>query len=151
MTNGHPAAGRSPSGIDRLKVTSVVPTGAGGPAGVAVIDRQWDDTWYLGAAIAKRFGDSALLTMGLKYDSSPVDSKDRQTSLPVDEQIRFAFGALHDLSDKTTLGLSFEYVNLGKADVNQNTVKGQYSQNAMYLFALNLNWKQLPWSGKLTF
>lgn len=111
----------------------------------------WKDTWYGAVGVEVRATDRTIVQTGLRYDSSPVDSKDRQTSLPVDEQIRFAFGALHDLSDKTTLGLSFEYVNLGKADVNQNTVKGQYSQNAMYLFALNLNWKQLPWSGKLTF
>ena len=50
---------------NRLAVTT-----SAGRTGGTVINRQWDDAWYLGGAIEKRFGDADQLTLGLKYDSS---------------------------------------------------------------------------------
>jgi long-chain fatty acid transport protein len=108
------------------------------------------DTWYGAIGFALKASDRVTVQTGVRYDSSPLDSKDRTASLPIDEQIRFGLGTLHDLSDTLTLGMAFEYVDLGKADLNNSAVVGSYNRNSLYLFALNLNWKQLPWSGRLS-
>lgn len=118
--------------------------------GSADVPLGWKDTWYAGVGFELRANERTIVQTGVRYDSSPVDANDRTAALPVDEQIRFGLGALYDLSDATTLGIGFEYVNLGKADINKPTLVGSYTSNEMYLLSLNVNWKRLPWSGKLT-
>ena len=59
-------------------------------------------------------------------------------------------GALYDWSENLRLGLSFNWVDLGNAPVNNIRVKGKYRDNDLYIFGLSLHWKKLPWSGKAT-
>jgi len=72
------------------------------------------DTYKIGFGANYRIVDDWLLQTGLSYDTSALKNKDRTTALPVDEQIRFAFGAQHDLNETTTLGLNFVFANLCK-------------------------------------
>ncbi len=92
-----------------------------------------------------------LLQTGLMFDTSALKNKSRTTALPVDEQIRFAFGFQHDLNDALTLGASFVYVNLGGGEVRTASVRGDYQDNDLFLLGVTLAFKRLPWSGKLSF
>jgi hypothetical protein len=58
---------------------------------------------------------------------------------------------LHDYTEHTQLGFAFNYVNLGKAKVDQSTVSGHYDDNELFIFALNVNFSKLPWSGRAQF
>jgi long-chain fatty acid transport protein len=56
------------------------------PAGVQVtVDRQWDDTWNIGAAYAQKLDTESFYTLGIAYESSPVKDKHRTFDFPVDE------------------------------------------------------------------
>jgi len=109
------------------------------------------DTFKLGLGANYRLNRDWLLQTGVMYDSSALDNKDRTAALPIDEQIRFAIGAQHDLSDSVVLGLSFVYINLGAGEVRQATLRGDYDRNHFFVFGMSLSFKELPWSGKATF
>lgn len=109
------------------------------------------DTYKVGVGANYRLSDQWLLQTGVTYDSSALRNKDRITALPVDEQIRFALGAQHDLSESLTMGLSFVYLNLGQGEVRTATVQGDYKRNDVFVIGLNLAYKSLPWSGRLSF
>ena len=90
--------------------------------------------------------DEWLFQTGFAYDSSALDDSDRTVAFPIDRQIRLAVGALYDWSESTRIGLSFEWLNLGKNEVSDAFVKGEYDTNDVFFFGFNVNWKKLPWS-----
>jgi long-chain fatty acid transport protein len=49
------------------------------------VDRQWDDTWNIGAAYAQKLDTESAYTLGIAYESSPVKDKHRTFDFPVDE------------------------------------------------------------------
>lgn len=51
---------------------------------VTTLDRQWDDTWHAGIAFA-HVRNQRGYSMGVSYESSPVDDDHRTFDLPVDE------------------------------------------------------------------
>ncbi len=110
----------------------------------------FQDTFKIGLGANYRLNEDWLLQTGLMYDSSALRNKDRTAALPIDEQIRFAFGAQHDLSDSLTLGLSFVYINLGKGEIRTASLRGDYERNHFFVFGMTLAFKELPWSGKAT-
>jgi len=58
-------------------------------AGVATLDRNWQDTWHAGIAYA-HLKNRQGYSIGFSYESSPVDDDDRTFDLPVDELYRFS-------------------------------------------------------------
>jgi long-chain fatty acid transport protein len=125
---------------NRLAVTA-----SGGRTGVAVINRQWDDTWYLGGAIEKRFGDVALVTLGLKYDSSPVDDANRTFDLPVDETwtISASYGWTGKGRFDYAIGGSLLYG--GDANIDQTSqrvrVAGDFDSNWIFFLGGTLRYQ----------
>jgi len=76
------------------------------------------------------------------YDSSPVDAKDRQASLPLTRQLRYAVGTQYQWSERLTLGGNFEYMDLGDGKINNDKfLKGDFKRNEIYFVSLNANWK----------
>ena len=108
-----------------------------------VLDRGWDDTWRVSAAILKRQNGN-LFSMGIGYDSSPVNDRDRTFDLPVDEQLRLGIAWGKELDENTRFGVSAEYLWLGKNKIDQLTgpasirVKGDY-QAHMLMIGVNYN------------
>jgi long-chain fatty acid transport protein len=109
------------------------------------------DTYKFGVGANYQLTPSTMLQTGLMYDTSALKNKDRTTALPIDDQIRFAFGFQHELTDSTRLGLSFVYLNLGQGEVRRATVVGDYQRNHAFVFGMTLAFNKLPWNGKLTY
>jgi len=86
------------SDADTVKVT------LGGVTTGATIG--FNDTYKIGVGANYRLNDEWLLQTGVMYDTSALKNKDRTAALPIDEQIRFAIGARHNLTDSVNLGLS---------------------------------------------
>jgi long-chain fatty acid transport protein len=131
------------SEADSLKVT------LGGVTTNATVG--FKDTYKIGIGANYRIAEGYLLQTGLTYDTSGLQNKNRTTALPVDEQIRFALGVQHDVSDSLSLGFSFVYINLGQGEVRSASVQGDYKNNNAFVFGLSLAFKSLPWSGRMTF
>lgn len=106
------------------------------------------DTW--GGALGFEFHATERWTFqsGVSYDSSALKNSDRTAALPIDRTIRLSAGMLHDYTEHTQLGFSFNYLNLGRAKLDQPTVTGSYDDNQLFIFAFNVQWSKLPWSGR---
>lgn len=109
--------------------------------GTASLPTHFDDTYKLAGGIHFRPSKPWLLMTGVAYDSNPVDSKFRQASLPVDQQLRYAVGTQYQWSERLTLGGNFEYIDLGKDKINGTLLQGDFKQNEIYFVSLNANWK----------
>lgn len=109
-------------------------------AGSAVLPRNWEDTWHISAGVQYRPANGWLLQTGVAYDSSPVDAEDRTPDLPVDRQIRLAAGAEYELNQTTTLGASLVYVDLGDAEINRSSLRGEYDNNRYVFLGLYSKW-----------
>ena len=76
-----------------------------------------------------------------------MSKSERTPALPLDRQYRIGTGVQYALSDVLTLGTAYEYLNLGKADLDRSrgplagTLQGDYSTNEVHFFNVTLNWK----------
>jgi long-chain fatty acid transport protein len=119
--------------------------------GVSVdIPLKFRDTWYVAGGVHYHLNEALTLQTGVRYDSSALKDRDRTTGFPVDRAWTLGAGGLYDWSENLRIGLSFVWVDLGKAPVNTSYVKGKYRSNDLFIFGLSLSWKKLPWSGKAT-
>jgi len=111
-------------------------------------DLGYDDTWHVALGAQYRFAERWLWSVGAAYDTSPVDGDDQRTpDLPLDRQIRVGTGLQYDWNEDVTLGVAYEYLDAGKAKIDQEggplqgPLKGDYDPNVIHFFAFNLIWK----------
>lgn len=112
--------------------------------GGAAIPRNWKDTYGVALGLHYRPTERWLLQIGGKFDTSPVDAKDRTADLPIDQQIRAAVGVQWDKSERVKIGGAFTYANYGEADISSSTLIGDYSSNNIFFFALHFAWRSEP-------
>ncbi|MCB1704600.1 MAG: outer membrane protein transport protein [Halioglobus sp.] len=108
--------------------------------GAAGIPTQWKDTYHYAWGAQYKLNEDWDLTGGVAYDSSPVDSEDRNAQLPVDRQIRYASGARYKVRDGLTVGGYLMYMDLGKARITGTRFGGDYKANDVLQIAVNANW-----------
>ena len=100
---------------------------------VSELDRNWDDTWHAGVAMAYALSPTSALSFGLAYESSPVKDRYRTLDFPVDEmwKLSAAYGWSHGEILRFSLGATLAFV--GDAPLEQTaqrvTVRGDYDTN----------------------
>ena len=110
-------------------------------------DRNFKDTWHVALGTRYRYRPQWVLSVGLAYDSSPVDDDDRTIDLPLDRQIRLGLGAEYLKRDDFVLGFSYVYLNAGDAEVEQTggpltgDLKGEFERNAVHFFNVSARWR----------
>lgn len=107
------------------------------------MDRLYHDTYHM--ALGARYHINPKLTwgFGVAYDTSPVDDEDRTVDMPLDRQWRYATGLEYALNDRNTLGVSYTYLDLGEAGVDQTyptgaRVAGDFDRNCAHILTLTL-------------
>jgi long-chain fatty acid transport protein len=115
--------------------------------GTANVPLNFRDTWYVAFGGHYKLNDLWTLKSGFRYDSSALKDKNRSVFLPIDRQLTVGVGGLYNYSESLDVGLAFSWTSLGSAPVNTSSVKGKYTRNDLFLFAVSLNWKNLPWDG----
>ncbi len=104
--------------------------------GVDAIARDWHDTFRVGLGFQYSVADNLRMRIGASYDSSPTSAATRQPDLPIDRQIRGGFGAEYDVTPAIAAGFSYEYVDLGRNDIDiqqtplTGTLVGHYDEYA---------------------
>jgi long-chain fatty acid transport protein len=112
--------------------------------GTQKIPRNWRDTFKLAGGVHYRVTPLWLLQAGFAYDSRPVGETDRTADMPMDRQFRYAVGAQHQYSEALSLGMAFEYLDMGKARINNSTqLIGKYKRNDLFFISFNGNFKFL--------
>jgi len=67
--------------------------------------------------------------------------------LPLDRQMRAGAGVQYDLNQDVTLGVAYEYLDLGDGNINlkggnlRGDLKGDYQENQIHFIGLNVVWK----------
>lgn len=89
-----------------------------------VTPRNWRDTYRVGIAGHYQMTPCIGLSAGTSYDSSPTSANHRLPDLPMDRQIRLGTGIIFAISRSATLGFSYEYWDLGKANIHAETTTG---------------------------
>lgn len=109
----------------------------------AVTPQNWRNTYRAGLGGRYQFKPSLLLQAGVSYDSSPTISTRRLPDLPVDRQIRIGAGIEYALVKAAMLGVSYEYMNLGRGSISNTSslgvLSGSYSRNYANVFQVSLN------------
>ncbi|MGB5200234.1 MAG: outer membrane protein transport protein [Sedimenticolaceae bacterium] len=109
-------------------------------------DANFRDTWHVALGGRYRVNPLWSVSAGVAYDRSPVSDSNRSIALPLDRQWRYGAGALYQWSKDITLGAAFEYMDAGKAPVDQSggplrgDLKTELENDDFYFLALSLNW-----------
>jgi long-chain fatty acid transport protein len=110
-------------------------------------DLNFKDTWHGALGAQFRPLNPWLLSLGVAYDSSMLDDKDRTLGLPVGETWRFGAGARYGIRENIDFGLAYELAWGGDLPVNVNRgplagrVSGQYEDVCLHFMNLELTWK----------
>lgn len=104
---------------------------------------RWNNTYRFGLGGQYKFNPCLLLQSGVSYDSSPTSTSKRVPELPYDRQIRVGLGLVYTVMKNATVGLSYEYINFGNADINNvtrlGTFAGSYSNNYANVLQASIN------------
>ena len=108
--------------------------------------RDFHDTWRVALGLRYQWSPDLMLQTGVAYDSSPVDAATRVPDLAVDRQLRFGMGAVYTFSERVTIGLAYEYVDLGdgRMDVTKNALTGRLSgdfDQDVHFLSASLAWR----------
>jgi long-chain fatty acid transport protein len=103
----------------------------------------WNNTYRVGAAGQYKMTQAIMLHAGASYDSSPTSSSLRLPSLPFDKQIRAGAGVVYNVNRVAQIGLSYEYLNFGKATINNSSsvgvLQGSYPKNYANTLQASIN------------
>lgn len=109
----------------------------------AVTPDNWHDTYRVGLGGRYPVLASTVLQAGLSYDSSPTSISKRLPQLPMDGQTRVGLGVIYSLAKAVHLGVSYEYIYLGKASINNTSsdgvMAGSYSRDSANIVQASLN------------
>jgi long-chain fatty acid transport protein len=116
--------------------------------GSSEIARNWKDTYHFisrGAFITVPTTTGscrpASPSIPRRWTRTPVDEDDRTPDMPIDRRIRYAVGAQYQWADDINVGASFVFIDMGDAEIDRSFLKGEYSENYLVFFGLNLGWK----------
>ncbi len=109
-------------------------------------NREYDDTWHAALGMQHRCSDPWLLSFGIAYDSSMMDSEDRTPDLPVSDAWRYGAGATYKYSEAVDLGVGYTLMWLGDMSMDQKRgllsgrVAGKYKHSVIHFLACNIRW-----------
>ena len=113
--------------------------------GAVEISTHFKDTIAYGIGADYTLSPEWTLSAGISYASSPVSKGNRLVLLPFDRQVRYGTGVRYEFDETTTLGLSYEYLDLGSGKLTNvsagETVSGDYDKNHVHFIALTLSKK----------
>jgi len=106
------------------------------PAGAQVkVDRQWDDTWNIGAAYRQNLDTESLYTLGISYESSPVKDKHRTFDFPVDEIWKLASSYVWAGEKNLDYSIGATLYMMGDAKIDQTSqgvrASGEFDSNLL--------------------
>ncbi|MNO42225.1 47 kDa outer membrane protein precursor [compost metagenome] len=111
------------------------------------VDRQYKDTWHVSLGTQYQATTQWRWSVGLAYDSSAVDDKDRTVDNPMGEAWRLATGVNFSVDQHLDLHLAYTLVWLGDMQVEQTktrsgtTLSGSYDNSALHIIGGGATWR----------
>ena len=113
----------------------------------ATTDLDYDDTWGAALGIQYLVAPRWLWSAGVGFDTSPMGESERTPTLPLDAQYRFGTGIQHDLTENVSVGVAYQLMYGGEADLDvdrgplSGRVKGDYSSYLFHFANATLVWR----------
>ncbi|NYH12198.1 OmpP1/FadL family transporter [Pseudomonas moraviensis] len=110
-------------------------------------DRKYKDTWHASMGAQYQMTPRLRWSMGLGYDSSAVDDKDRTVDNPMGEAWRLATGVNYKIDEGLDVHAAYTLVWLGDMDVEQTksrsgeTLSGTYRNAALHILGGGATWR----------
>lgn len=107
----------------------------------------YDDTWHFAVGTRYALTPQWRVSAGVAYDSSMADDDTRSPTLPVDRTWRYAGGVHYAWSDDLKLDLGYEYIDMGKAEIDvergplAGRLQGDYGPNAIHVINLSVAYR----------
>ena len=102
---------------------------------VAELDRNYKDTWHAGVAYSHLTGRGSGYSLGMSYDSSPVDDDDRTFDLPFDEIFKLSGGYFWKGDRDLDFAIGATLYLIDDASIDQTSqgvrAKGEFDENAI--------------------
>lgn len=105
-----------------------------------VVPRDWDDTYRGAAGVKYELNDRWALQGGVAYDTNPADKELRTADLPIDRQVRLAFGVTHTRPSGSEVGAHLVYADYGSAKIDAQFFAGEYDKNRILFLSVSYNW-----------
>lgn len=111
------------------------------------VDRKYKDTWHASVGAMYQATRQVRWSVGVGYDSSAVDDKDRTVDNPMGETWRLATGVNYQVEESLDVHLAYTLVWLGNMDVDQtksrsgNTLSGTYKNSALHIVGGGATWR----------
>ena len=111
---------------------------------VVKLDRNWQDTWQAGIAWSHLIGKGAI-SMGLSYESSPVEDKYRTFDMPLDRIVKISGSYSWKDINKLDYSLGATLYLGGDAPISQTsqgvTTEGDFDSNAVLFISGTLRYR----------
>jgi long-chain fatty acid transport protein len=110
-------------------------------------DRQYKDTWHVSLGAQNQINPKLRWNVGVAYDSSAVEDKDRTVDNPMNESWRLATGFNYALQENLDVHMSYTLIYLGDMEVQQTksrsggSVSGEYKNAALHVVGGGLVWR----------
>lgn len=113
------------------------------------IDRDWDDTWRVGAGVQHTLTEKTTWRCGVAWTEDPVSNSRRLPDIPVGESLRFSTGLEMALTENTDLGLSYTYVWMRDMDLDdvalppsfRTSLRGEFEDASIHIVGVTLRYR----------
>lgn len=113
-----------------------------------VIPQHYRNTWLLALGGSYQFTPSWLVRAGINYDQSPVNSSERNVTLPDTNRVGLSIGAHYDVNKQIGFDAGWMHLFFNNAPVSvplvvgaqTSTSAGNYSSAHADVLALQMNW-----------
>ena len=105
-----------------------------------VANRDWDDTYHYAAGLTHTVNERWTLQGGISYDTNPVDKTSRTADLPVDRQVRYAFGVTQTRPSGLDISANLVSADYSSPKVESLGFAGEYDKNDLVFLSVSFNW-----------
>lgn len=110
-------------------------------------DRNYKDTWHASLGAQYQVNPRVRWSVGLGYDSSAVNDRDRTVDNPMGEAWRVATGLNYQIDESLDVHAAYTLVWLGDMEVDQtksrsgDTLSGTYRNAALHIIGAGATWR----------
>lgn len=111
------------------------------------VNRKYKDTYHASVGAQHQINSKWRWNLGVAYDSSAVDDKDRTVDNPMNEAWRFATGLNYSLDANTDLHVNYTLIWMGDMDDTQTkarsgqTLSGEYRNAMLHVIGGGAVWR----------
>ncbi|RMA97278.1 OmpP1/FadL family transporter [Hydrogenothermus marinus] len=103
--------------------------------------KNWKDSNAYRFGITHEFNKKLTVLGGIAYDKTPIPEKTLGFELPDSDSWIFSVGSIYSPNKRVEIGLAYLYVTKKDRNVNNDNIKGKFSDLSAHLFNVEVGYK----------